>query len=102
MSFQEGVLERVKAHELRVEQWTQQLGGRVRRVEEEGDRVSQMVAERCAMVERRAAEEVTKVREQAKRRDKRLEGEIEEVRREVHRVKVEACDRCERMDRERD
>jgi hypothetical protein len=74
----------------------------VRKVEEEGDRVSQIVAERCAMVERRAAEEVSKVREEAKRRDMRLQGEIEEVKREVHRVKVEASDRCERMDRERD
>ena len=55
VSFQEGVLERVKAHELRVEQWSQQLGGRLRKVEEEGDRVGQLVAERCAAVERRVA-----------------------------------------------
>ena len=74
---------------------------RVRKVEEEGDKVNQIVAERCGIVERMATEEVSKVREEAKRRDLRFVGEMDEVKWELHRVKVDASNSCERIERER-
>ena len=73
----------------------------MRKVEEEGDKVNQIVAERCGMVERMVTEEVSKVREEAKRRDLRFVGEMDEVKWELHRVKVDASNSCERIERER-
>lgn len=74
----------------------------MRRVEEEGDRVGQLVAERCAEVERRAREEVQGFREEARRREKRWEAEVDRVRREVEMVAIEARERAERGERERE